>query len=280
MRALPVPLAVALTAACAAGPAERLAVASVGSWRITGGQVAPWVDGSTGQPSRAGLSGTRIDVAPERVHASPPLGCGQAEVEFVVTPAEGLFQGGLPAPAAAAARALGMARIPTLTMRVRCDGGLWDYHHTAGDTLFVALDNVIWKLAPEKHASTPASVVRALLAEHMTGDMGFTPGQLAGKREHLSADLVALAGQYFARLHPDDVPPINGDPFTDSQEYPDRFTLETIEAGATQSRVRAVFSDGYRTRPVDFLLVRPGRRWLLDDIRYEDGTTLRDWLRA
>ena len=44
--------------------------------------------------------------------------------------------------------------------------------------------------------------------------------------------------------------------------------------------MRVVFSDGTRQRPQDYLLAREGSRWVLEDIRYEDGATFRELLRA
>ena len=77
----------------------------------------------------------------------------------------------------------------------------------------------------------------------------------------------------------DEVPPINGDPFTYSQEYPSRFTLGRPGADAAQAVVPVSFSDGSRTRRVDYVLRRDGGGWRVDDLRYDDGGTLRGLLR-
>jgi hypothetical protein len=249
----------------------------LGSWTMVGGRIAPRVPQQDRGLANADLAGTGLTIGASRVHAAAPLGCAEADVEFVLTPVEGLFHGGLPEPAPAAARVLGIEHARTLTMRVHCDAGVFDYHHVPGDTLLIALDNVIWKLAPDADA-TPTGAVRTLLAQHMAGDMHLTPDAIAPIRHSLSATLGTAVAEYLARPRTDEPPPINGDPFTDSQEYPDRFVFEGAEMADGRAIVRVVFSWGTRARPVDFLLVQEGARWLLDDIRYDDGTTFRELL--
>jgi hypothetical protein len=255
-------------------------VGALGSWRLAGGRVAPWAPDRDVPFTHAELAGTSLEIGLGEVLADPPLGCANAENELLVSPAEGLFQGNLPEPSDAAARRLGIDRLPVLTLRVSCDSGVFDYHQTPGDTLWLGLDNVVWKLTPEGIGYTPAAAVRVLLAEHMTGDMGFTPESIAPKRGFLSPTLTDSIAAYFARpSRADEPPPIDGDPFTNTQEYPDRFTLEVVEANGERATVRVVFSDGTRPRAADYLLVREAPRWLLDDIRYEDGVTFRELLR-
>jgi hypothetical protein len=110
----------------------------------------------------------------------------------------------------------------------------------------------------------------------MTDDMGFTPESVARKRSLLTPGLGGAIGTYFARPFPEDeVPPIAGDPFTDSQEYPTRFTLGPSASGGADAVVAVSFAGDVRHRRVDFVLRREEERWLLDDLRYEDGSTLR-----
>lgn len=259
-------------------PGEAAAVEGEGpeAWRIVDGFVAPWAQAGGAAPDAAALQGSRVEFAADRVVGSAPLACDDAAYELAVTPAEGLFQGSLPAPAEASARAVGVPRLPVLTLQVSCDGGVFDYHFVTSDTLLVALDNLIWRLAPEPGSPTPAGAVRELLLEHMTGDMGFTPALLAPKRRWLSADLATRIEEYFARSRPaDEVPPINGDPFTDSQEFPTRFRLGDVRADGDAAEVRVIFSDAYREWPVGMRLRRIADAWLLDDSVYRDGSTFR-----
>jgi hypothetical protein len=245
-----------------------------GSWTVVGGRTAPWAPVHEGQLANAGLARTGITIGAARVQADAPLGCTDGAVTFVLTPHEGLFQGNLPEPATVSAHGLGIEHARTLTILVQCSTGVFDYHHIAGDTLLLALDNVVWKLAPAP-AATPAGAVRALLARHVAGDMHFTPETVASIRHALSATLASAVVEYFARLRTDEPPPVNGDPFTDSQEYPDRFIVEGTGVRDARAIVRVVFSSGARSNPVEFLLVQDGAHWLLDDMRYDDGNTFR-----
>lgn len=269
-------IAAVLGSACAQADTPAIDAAAFGSWRFVAARSAPWAaDGPPGTE----LMGARVAFGATEIVAPAPMGCANATYEFVVMTAEGFFQGGLPAPADSIARALGM-RVPALTIQVTCDTGVFDYHHIDGDTLLLALDNVVWTLAPEADES-PATIVRRLLAAHMSGDMAFTPEAVATKRAYLAASLADSIAAWFAVPWPtDEPPPINGDPFTDSQEYPDRFRFDGVEVAGDRATVRVAFSDGTRTRPVEFILLREGSEWVVDDLRYEDGSTFREMLPA
>ena len=68
---------------------------------------------------------------------------------------------------------------------------------------------------------------------------------------------------------------MNGDPFTDSQEYPESFELSR----ATLRNDRAEVTVKYRNAadssyPVHFRLARVKGAWRIDDIVHRDGQTL------
>ena len=269
---LAVTVAITMLALATDGAAQQHA----GTWRITAGAWAPWAAAARGSLSNATLRDRTLEFTPGQVIGPAPLGCARAEYDYVVTPAEGLFQGGLPEPAAAAARAVGVTRLPAMTLSVRCESGVFDYHFAAPDRLLVALDNVVWTLNRVQQPDGPGAVVQVLLSEHMTGDMGFTAVTVARKSRFLSAELSNMIGSYFRQPRlADEVPPINGDPFTNSQEYPNRFTIARVETNGSGATVRVIFRDGVRERPVVWLLRRVGSQWLLDDLRYDDGKTFR-----
>lgn len=262
-----------------AAPAAGMQLA--GPWRITHGVAAPWANQTSEPLPNAGLRGSRLEFAANRVVGPAPLACTRATYEFVVVPAEGLFQGSVEDPTGAAARTLGVDHVPVMTLQVSCDSGVFDYHLIGPDTLLTALDNVVWTLTTAASATGPEAVVQRLLAQHMTRDMGFTAGSVQPKRQFLSPALGALIAAYFERAVPEDEPPpISGDPITNSQEYPSRFTLGRAVIRGASARVPVVFSDGSRQRPVEVLLRRAGGRWLVDDLRYEDGSTFRELLSA
>jgi hypothetical protein len=125
----------------------------------------------------------------------------------------------------------------------------------------------------------PGDVVQQMLDEHMAGDMAFTPQLVAPKRRFLTPELNAAIDAYFARPVPDDEPPpINGDPFTNSQEYPRGFRIAAVGEDETTASVDIVFTHEGADRPMSVLLRRTAEGWRIDDLRYEDGTTLRELL--
>lgn len=250
---------------------------SAGAWRVVRRFAAPWArEAVVGGGSD--LEGATVRFDEGRVNAPAPLGCEGAEYAFLISPAEGLFQGRIPERAQSAARDVGVVQLPVLTLRVDCDTGSFDYHYIGRGALLTALDNAVWRLESEEPAGAAHLVVLEMLREHMTGDMAFTPGSVESKRGFLSARLYALATSYFAGLDATEPPPINGDPFTDSQEYPDRFQLGGINTAGAEARVEVVYTDGYRRRSVTMVLRQVGGAWLIDDIEYERGTTLREEL--
>lgn len=245
------------------------------AWRLVRGVAAPWVASpGSGTVSKA-LSGKSLAFEIGRVAGPHPLGCAGAGYQFAMMPGEGLFQGGLPAPVEASARRAGITTLPVLTLQVSCEKGLFDYHLVAPGRLVTALDNVVWTLESSKGAAalTLEAVVARLLADHFTHDMGFTKDSAARKRGWFSSGLNRRIAAYFAAPFPEDEPPpINGDPITNSQEYPMRFAIARAIVNGPDAKVRVQFSDEGRTRPTEFLLRRGDSGWRVDDFVYDDGT--------
>jgi hypothetical protein len=246
-------------------------------WRLEGGRVAPW-----GQPGTAvdpSYRGREIRFEATRVVAPHPLACDDARYEWIFADPEGLFEGNLPAPAAQAAKRLGLGDGRIATLRVGCANAGFDFHRTGGGELLLGLDNVVWTLRPVRPAAAPTEIVQELLVTHFTHDMGFTRESVAHKRRFLSAALQARIARYLAAPRPpDEAPAINGDPFTDTQEYPDRFTLGAARTTAQRTIVPVHFADASSKRRVDYVLVREGRRWVVDDLVDERGESLRTLL--
>ncbi len=118
-----------------------------GYWVITGGQAAPWVTETDLDDTL--LIGTIVEFGVDGVHSASELGCRQARYETRSVPAEGLFQGNLPAPAEASASRLGFERFPVESVLVTCSTGVFLYHMLKTGAMLVALDNVIWTLNPK-----------------------------------------------------------------------------------------------------------------------------------
>lgn len=127
---------------------------------------------------------------------------------------------------------------------------------------------------------TPAGVVSSLYAAHFGGDMAFTHESVAAKQPWLTPDLQALLVAELDRPQPEDEPPyINGDPFTDTQEYPLACKAGDEEiVGDTASVNVECTLEGGGTRRIVALLQKVGSAWKLGDLQYEDGRTLRHLL--
>ncbi|MCC2657492.1 MAG: hypothetical protein K0Q76_2600 [Panacagrimonas sp.] len=256
-----------LFSACAAAqPGER--------WRFTHAMsmTGPW---PVPAPDRSGLQGRGLEFAPGDLRGADPFACAPARVELLdKVPSEGLFEGTLPAPADEAARKLGLGAPPYTVRRVTCPNAGFDFVRADGDTLLVVLDERIWTLsrAPGTRAAagSPEATVQALLESHFAGDRGFAPASLAPKTQWLSASMNAAIKTYFARPRPkDEVPPIDGDAFTDSQEGPTRFAVGAATVSKDHAELEVRFADGWVEKRLKYRLVRERAGWRVDDVRGE-----------
>lgn len=264
----------------AAAPASDV----LGNWRVVRGVAGPWVPATRAAPDTRAWLGQAVVFEADRVSGPGALRCGQARYEATQMPPEGLFQGTLPTPAAPAARALGFGAGTVRGTRLSCDVGVFELHRADANTLLVAVDNVVWTLSrsagSQSDAQGPERAVQALLEMHFAGDMGFDASTVAPKQGLLSARLQRLVREYLARSQPaDEVPNINGDPFTDSQEYPTRFAVGRALRGGEQALVPVRLADGYSQREVLYRVVREGGTWRVDDLRYAHGPALSALLR-
>lgn len=129
-------------------------------------------------------------------------------------------------------------------------------------------------------AQTPAEVVSSLYAAHFAGDMAFTHESVAAKRPWLTPDLQSLLVGELNRPQPEDEPPyINGDPLTDTQDYPlgCKADGEKVVGDTASVNVECTLEGG-GTRRIVALLQRVGNAWKVSDLQYEDGRTLRQLL--
>jgi hypothetical protein len=254
-----------------------------GPFRVARGIAAPWLTAEQPAPDVAAWRGRTLEFGADRFVAPGQLGCAPAQYATDQRPAEGLFQGNLPAPAADAAARLGLVALPVPSVDLTCDSGVFDFHWATPDALMLALDNVIWVLdrspGARAGAGTPEAEVQRLLEAHFADDMGFLPDLVGDLRPHFSAALGKAIDLYFGYPFPqDEVPPIDGDPITDSQEYPVLFSVREATLDERAARVPVRYDDGYRARTVEFVLRREGDAWRVDDIRYEHGGSFRELL--
>lgn len=252
-----------------------------GAWRIAQSQAAPWAKADL---SITKLSDRSVILRADRLQGPGVLNCAHAMTEPTAYPAEDLFQGNLPAPAAQVAQALGITRFPVNGVRLRCDTGVFEFHQVDADTLLLGLDNRVLTLSRAPGAlaaaNTPEGRVQRLLETHFSGDMRFDPAGVVPKLRWLSARLKQHIAAYFYRpQRTDEAPAINGDVFTDSQEYPTRFAVGKAIITNNKAQVPVRFADGFRESTITYVLLREQSQWQVDDVLYAHGETLQSLLR-
>lgn len=243
------------------------------SWRFT--HARPLSDEVPAVGDPASIQGRVLRFHPDRLEGPHPFGCEALVSEMLSAPAEGLFEGGLSEPAARSAAFLGLGPGPYRIRRIACDlkGGDvgFDLVEADPETLLVALDGRIWTLsrAPGARAAAdaPEGRVQRLLEAHFSGDRGFLPQALENKSAWLSPRLRAAVRRYFSQPRPgDEVPPIDTDPFTHSQDPLTHFAVGAAQVQGMHARVRVRIAGPPGGIRLDYALVLEGESWQLDDI--------------
>jgi hypothetical protein len=129
---------------------------------------------------------------------------------------------------------------------------------------------------PTPATETPHRAVTHFYAQHFSRGMAFTEASLEAQATLLTPDLLALCRAYLKKPQsPDEVPEIDGDPFTDSQEYPKSFRVEPSVVSGKTAKVPVIFSWPNHRRTVRVELIEQGGRWLINDILYGDSGSFR-----
>lgn len=167
-------------------------------------------------------------------------------------------------------------------------------HKTAAP--FALLAALILSAVPTRHArartTNRAAAGAARAAEsfyryHFARDRGFTRANVVQRRRWLSPELYRLMlnelrrEAAFRKAHPDEVPFMTGDPFTDAQEYPDNFTVGRATVRASTATVPVTFGwrDVAQKQTLQVELLKVGGRWLIHDVRREGSAGLLKLLR-
>lgn len=263
------PVLIALV--CSLTPMAQAQVTAVERLRLIETIPSPW--GAPLGPAYA--KGSPLNLAPKAFAGPGPLRCAGGTYQFVRSPAEGLFEGNLPAPADHNAAALGLPK-GIVTQRVSCANGGFDLHRAADGRAWIGLDNAVLKFERVELETSPEASVQSLLIHHFSSGLSTSADTLDAQRAWLSDTLIAQFNGWLARNAKRDEPPeLNGDPFTDSQEPPDTFTLAPSRIQGERADVAVTFSDEH-TKPyvVTFSLQRAHDGWRVDDIRYRHGALL------
>lgn len=265
-----------LCPAISAETAEGISLA--GDWRITRVAPAPWAASEASTTTHRSWIGKGVHFDATSIEGPGVFHCDNASLEKTRFGAESLFQGNLPVPANVAAEALGIAHFPRPGVRLNCSTGVFEFHFVDADTMLTALDNQIITFnragatqAPER---SPEGRIQRFLERHFAGDMGFTPESASAYRGWLSVRLAHAIKAYFAKpSSADEVPAVDGDPFTGTQEYPTRFFVGKSNISGDRASLPVRFSDAFGDREILYLMVREGGEWQLDDVRLDGEAT-------
>lgn len=135
---------------------------------------------------------------------------------------------------------------------------------------------------PHQATGAPDAAARAFYAFHFSHAMGFSAAAVQARGRWLSGGLLALCRAYFARpSSPDSAPAIDGDPFTDSQDPPQGFRVGEARVTGDVALVPVTLT-WRRAEPRTVTLVLTGTMgaWLIADVRYASGPSLRALLTA
>lgn len=272
-------MSLALVAGQSIGAQSSAGINFPREWRITRVVSAPWAVARETQLSLGTWVGKPVQFDANSVDGPGGLRCNQAALEKTSYPADALFQGSLPAPADTAAQELGIAHLPLSGVRLNCSTGSFEFHFVDPETLLLGLDNQILTLTRSPgtlaSADSPEGRMQGFLEFHFSGDMGFDRDRTKAYRDWFSKHLDSAIVAYFAKpVVEDEVPAIDGDPFTASQSYPTRFIVGKAKVSGDRTLIPVRFSDAFRDRTIVYVLLREKGNWRLDDLRYEDGDSL------
>lgn len=129
--------------------------------------------------------------------------------------------------------------------------------------------------------ASPKVIVDEFYKYHFSHDMAFTPEAVQQRAAWLTPALKDACRVYFGLpSDPDEVPDIDGDPFTGSQEYPDAYSTGPAEVKDDTARVPLTFTwkeDHHTTNGVAILKNVEGH-WLIDDVEFPDQDSIRKLL--
>jgi hypothetical protein len=135
--------------------------------------------------------------------------------------------------------------------------------------------------APPADLALARGVVEACYKDHLRRMMGFSAANVKAKRRWFTPGLMAELTQELRKpSKPDEVPYIDGDPFLNSQEPVSAMKVGDAKAKGADVEVSLhLAGEGFK-RELKVLLKRLPAGWRIDDLTYDDGTTLRGLLAA
>lgn len=131
------------------------------------------------------------------------------------------------------------------------------------------------------------SAVRSFYTFHLAHNKDFTLRNLQQRKRFLTPELYGLLVSEikrqaaYSKAHPDEAPDYEGDPLTDSQEYPDSFRVGKADGSGDVVKVTVTLlwsarsSRGRDKRDIAVELKKSGQGWLITDVINHEGTSLR-----
>lgn len=138
----------------------------------------------------------------------------------------------------------------------------------------LALAPVILLLASlPARAASPEAAVKEFYAFHLSHSMGFTKESVALRARWLTDGLRKECEAWLAAPRsPDEVPSIDGDPFTDTQEYPTAFQAGPARVSGTTARVPVSFTGPGKVKSKVVVVLAGGSGgWRVDDVEEPRG---------
>jgi hypothetical protein len=145
-----------------------------------------------------------------------------------------------------------------------------------------------WATSPQDAA---VRAVRSFYTFHLARNKDFTASNVRLRRRFLTAELYKLLLAELKReaeqskTNPDEAPYFEGDPLTNSQEYPDSFRMGKAEMSGDRVKVTVTLlwsartSRGRDQRDIVVEVARSGASWLINDIIDNTGSRLQDELK-
>ncbi|HKP72057.1 MAG TPA: DUF3828 domain-containing protein [Pyrinomonadaceae bacterium] len=138
-----------------------------------------------------------------------------------------------------------------------------------------------------KSSPDAARVVQSFFDYHFAHDKNFTGANIKRRRRWLTPELYTLLLREYHReevesaKHPDEVVFMEGDPFTNTQEFPDSFSVGRAVVNGNKATVPVIFSwrSGAASKVADIKMRKLGGLWLIQNIRPDDDESLLKLLR-
>ena|SRR5215831_1460893 len=143
-----------------------------------------------------------------------------------------------------------------------------------------------------KPEDTALRSVREFYAYHLAHNKDFTVRNIQLRKRFLTPELYGLLVKELKRqaaeskAHPDEAPDYEGDPLTDSQEYPDSFRVGKAEMAGDVAKVTVTLQWSARTsrgvdkRDITVEATKGATGWLINDIINSQGSRLQDDLKT